>query len=149
MLDLHTVEQDEGAVVLGSAQLPIRPQAARVVRGFVRRTLDACAVDVDVMDTVALLTCELVTNVVQHARRDIYPLIFVELARVGSMLRIEVHDPDPRMPVVHVTDDDSESGRGLRIVEALASRWGTVRMPAGKYVFCELSMDLAVEGGSR
>ena len=55
----------------------------------------------------------------------------------ASTIRIDVHDgaTDPaRVPDVA----PEVGGRGLRIVEALAERWGSDPLDAGKVVWAEL-----------
>lgn len=51
-------------------------------------------------------------------------------------MRIEVHDADDTKPQLR-TADDSESGRGLMLVDALtAGRWGvSARVGVGKVVW--------------
>ena len=71
-------------------------------------------------------------------------------------LRVEVHDRSPVMPVqVPVNaDDDSETGRGLMLVDTLAAEWGFYRTPGGKVVYFTLPIEAdpavagALEAGS-
>lgn len=81
---------------------------------------------------------ELATNAVTHARvpgRDFE----LRLTLCPTTLRIEVSDaradrePAPRPPT-----PDSETGRGLLLVEALATTWGTADRVVGKTVWAEL-----------
>ncbi|HWG94645.1 MAG TPA: ATP-binding protein, partial [Mycobacteriales bacterium] len=58
----------------------------------------------------------------------------------GGGVRLEVVDGHAgRVPVVRQPDADAEGGRGLVIVQALAARWGSERLSAGKRVWCELA----------
>jgi anti-sigma regulatory factor (Ser/Thr protein kinase) len=112
---------------------PGAPRAAR------RRVVDAVlpwdGVDVDV---VALLTSELVTNVVLHA--DSPARVHVRVDR--RTVRVEVSDDDPGVPELRSVPRESITGRGLRIVDVLSDRWG-VRpdggpVPNAKTVWFEL-----------
>ncbi|HEU4491494.1 MAG TPA: ATP-binding protein [Jiangellales bacterium] len=106
--------------------------ARRAVRDVVRRW----GLDLD-PDVVALLVSELVTNALVHGR----PPMEVRASRVGSGLRVEVLDGagerQPRRRSVRPSADDPR-GRGLTIVSALATRWGTAASPGGKAVWLEL-----------
>ena len=57
------------------------------------------------------------------------------------MLRVEVHDGDPEQPgSVTEPPADSESGRGLLLVDVLADRWGVDEVVGGKRLWFELSV---------
>ncbi|MET8008503.1 ATP-binding protein [Streptomyces sp. NPDC005271] len=99
--------------------------------------------------TAALLVAELAANAVQHGRvpgRDF--LLALVLTRPGAgpaILRIEVADcRGERLPrPVSVTPPDAcdEHGRGLLLVESLATHWGVdPRHPCGKTVWAELQL---------
>ncbi|MFF8592519.1 ATP-binding protein [Streptomyces sp. NPDC015220] len=65
----------------------------------------------------------------------------VRVARLdGGRMRVEVGDPDPRaLPVLVRAADEDESGRGLALLDAVATRWGVERRAEGKTVWCELA----------
>jgi hypothetical protein len=79
-----------------------------------------------------LLVSELVTNSVIHGTGPIQLR-----ARISApTLRVEVHDTDPARPNMRQPD---LSGRGLHIVDALATAWGVDEMVAhGKSTWFEL-----------
>jgi anti-sigma regulatory factor (Ser/Thr protein kinase) len=83
------------------------------------------------IDALKLLVSEVVANVVVHARTSMRVRAY---ARPGCM-RIEVSDDLPPDP--HVRPSTGEA-YGLRLVEALASRWGVDAAPDGKIVWFEL-----------
>lgn len=91
-----------------------------------------------VLDIARLLVSELVTNAVIHGRSS--PRLDVDTA-VSGALYVGVGDDDSRYPAVQDDDDDSLSGRGLRLLDALASRWGVRPDPPGKVVWFELDAD--------
>jgi anti-sigma regulatory factor (Ser/Thr protein kinase) len=92
------------------------------------------------VDVARLLLSELVTNAILHARTA----FSVQVSDSGTTLRIEVADaaaaPDVGSPLANAASDDGdESGRGLQIVQMLATRWGTsANDGAGATVWFEL-----------
>lgn len=92
----------------------------------------------DVRDVAVLLTSELVANAVVHTTG---PVTLSVQDGIGQV-RVEVVDGDSR-PLRQPGDPGSEtaeSGRGLQIVDALASAWGSDHRPdaAGKTTWFEL-----------
>lgn len=90
------------------------------------------------VDDAALITSELATNVVNHAKGtgDYFEL---GLRRRKGVLILEVADSYQwLMPELRKPTDDEESGRGLFIVEALAERWGVRPRNPGKTVWVHL-----------
>jgi anti-sigma regulatory factor (Ser/Thr protein kinase) len=109
------------------------PAAAR---RFVRAALESVDTDAAVIETAELLTDELVTNAIVHAHCNSYLLI----RAAKGLVRVEVTDPDDRLPSMAAPDTDAVSGRGLAIVNGLASAWGIERTNGGgKTVWFELS----------
>jgi anti-sigma regulatory factor (Ser/Thr protein kinase) len=117
-----------------SLTLPPDPAAVREARGFVRRHLDAYALDADTIDTVVLLTSETVTNALTHGRSEARLTIAVTRARV----LVEVGDDNSRHPQRAQPDADALDGRGLAILELLATRWGVRDDAYGKTVWFEI-----------
>lgn len=111
----------------GVAQSEVRfalrpgPGAPRAARHRVVEAIEPCdGVDLDV---VALLTSELVTNVVLHADGEARVRVAVEPRTV----RVEVADDHPGQPEARSVSGESITGRGLHIVDVLADRWGIER----------------------
>ncbi|MEV4638020.1 SpoIIE family protein phosphatase [Actinoplanes sp. NPDC049548] len=73
-----------------------------------------------------LLLDEVVTNAIQHTVGD----VLVEL-RLEQELLVAVSDSSERTPQQRRPDADSENGRGLQIIDHLASAWGTEPLPGG------------------
>jgi anti-sigma regulatory factor (Ser/Thr protein kinase) len=94
-------------------------------------------------DEAELLTTELVTNALIHADSE----VDLWLREQQDRLRVDVCDWDPRPPVpapITFTEEfesEAEHGRGLLIVEALASAWGKAPRGRGKSVWFELQRD--------
>ncbi|PVD05455.1 SpoIIE family protein phosphatase [Streptomyces sp. CS207] len=87
-------------------------------------------------DTAELLVSEVVTNAVRHARARPVDL---RLVRADTLL-CEVDDDDHDLPALRGAGPDDETGRGLRVVSALAREWGASRGRTGKTVWFELTL---------
>jgi anti-sigma regulatory factor (Ser/Thr protein kinase) len=73
----------------------------------------------------ALLVSELVTNSVRHGGAGDLDTIRLFVTLYPSTIRVEVSDPRAGFdPPPASLDPDREAGRGLGIVDAVASRWG-------------------------
>ena len=115
-------------------RLPASPTTPRTARRFVEDVFPPAAVAR--LDDAKLLVSELVTNAVARALSPVE----LRVTEYGSAVRVEVHDRSERLPVPTPAPLDAESGRGLTIVERLADRWGTDRVPeTGKSVWFELN----------
>ncbi len=120
------------------------PAAARA---FVRSELEQQAVPEPPLETAILLTSELVSNALLHARTPVDLL----LVMASSGLRVEVHDGNGRQPAPAASPAplDATTGRGLMMVEALAGRWGVDGTRDGKTVWFELPVALKAGGGGQ
>lgn len=84
------------------------------------------------VESAILLVDELVANAVLHARSPVEVRARLDAAR----LHVEVADGSPQPPRLREPD---VGGRGLRIVDALASAWGVTPAEGdGKAVWFEL-----------
>ena len=123
-------------------------QAVREVRHFLHAKLREWGWR-EVSYDVELLATELVTNALVHADSD----VDVRLREYPDRIRVEVRDCDPRPPmpapitVTEEVDADAEHGRGLVIVEAVASAWGNSPSGRGKSVWFEVTAAAADPGG--
>jgi anti-sigma regulatory factor (Ser/Thr protein kinase) len=88
-------------------------------------------------DIAELLVSELVTNAINHGRTT----CLLELTATSTVLRAAVADDGGGAPQLRYAGPEAESGRGLAIVEALASRWGVEPTSSGKVVWFELNLD--------
>lgn len=110
--------------------------------------------DDEISRTGSLLIAELAANAASHGRVPGRSFRLRLLTGPGLLLpatlRIEVADARgesvPAAP--QLPPPGAESGRGLLLVDTLATRWGTVpRSPSGKTVWADL--DLADVGGAQ
>jgi anti-sigma regulatory factor (Ser/Thr protein kinase) len=92
--------------------------------------------DPELMQTVTLLVSELVTNAVRHTRaRDITMLLEAHT----SVVRVEVEDAGTGFtPRTAQPDPERPDGRGLYLVDELASRWGVRRAGVRNRVWFEI-----------
>jgi anti-anti-sigma regulatory factor/anti-sigma regulatory factor (Ser/Thr protein kinase) len=113
------------------------PAAARLYVRDVLQFWRLALPDEEVVFWAELLADELVTNAVVHARTSLR----LRLELRGDILHIAVHDASPRLLRLVPNDPEAEAGRGLRLVEHLATAWGVQRRPAsGKVVWCTLRL---------
>jgi serine phosphatase RsbU (regulator of sigma subunit)/anti-sigma regulatory factor (Ser/Thr protein kinase) len=66
------------------------------------------------------------------------PEFAVRLRRGATSVWVEVFDPDLRLPRIRTAGETDEGGRGLYLVEQLATRWGSRPTPEGKAVWFEM-----------
>lgn len=93
-------------------------------------------------DELALIVDELVTNAVTHGRvpGTSGRQIRLTLTRIDDNFRIEVRDgQSDRMPELRKPEPDDADGRGLLLVDSLASTWGVNDEIIGKTVWAEKS----------
>jgi len=62
----------------------------------------------------------------------------LRLRRGASSVWVEVFDADLRLPRIRTAGETDEGGRGLYLVEQLATRWGSRPTPEGKAVWFEM-----------
>ncbi|MFF5491965.1 ATP-binding protein [Streptomyces aquilus] len=110
-------------------RLPHDPRAARVARMTVRATLNGHGMT-EVLDTVELLTSELVTNAYRHT---LGPASLRLTALGAGRLRVGVWDSHPYIPApfakppgdrVRPVAVEAGGGRGLLLVQEYADCWG-------------------------
>ena len=117
------MELDDGPDLPGRARL------------FVRRQLEQWGVADDCIDTVLLLTSEVVTNALCHAA----PPLHLALTHGTFGVNVDVSDSSLRAPEVGRPDFDHEGGRGLWLVETLATAWGQTLTDEKKSVWFTLA----------
>jgi PAS domain S-box-containing protein len=121
-------------VITACTDLSAEPAGVGQGRRFLRRTLDAWSRP-DLADTACLLASELLSNAVRHAAGPLR----LRLRLDGEELSVEVRDANPAVPRARLAGLDQESGRGLLLVQALATAWGTRPTGEGKTVWFSLA----------
>jgi anti-sigma regulatory factor (Ser/Thr protein kinase) len=120
------------------------PASVALARSFVRDTLSS--VSPDVLDIVILLTSELVTNAILHARTP----VVVGLVQDAARLLVAVDDRVPADKGLEPRSwsRDRPGGRGLALVADLSDQWGTRTHSGGKSVWFVLPLSSAAESVS-
>lgn len=96
----------------------------------------------ETIQNVQTLASEMITNAYQAAKRsaerrglpgpDMSERIGLILSLlIAGQVVIEVADSDPGLPTMSDTSLESESGRGLLLVEALSAKWGYFPLASG------------------
>ena len=135
-----------------------RPRAAQAVEvherwllpndttaaGVARRHLEHALVQLppETVETARLLTSELVTNAIAHGSG----LVSMSVDYDGRRVRVEVRDESPGRPEPRDASLLSEGGRGLHIVDALATEWGAAPSGRGKSVWFWIDTPTPGEG---
>jgi anti-sigma regulatory factor (Ser/Thr protein kinase) len=120
-----------------SVTLAGRAERARAARAFVSEMLGPghpCG------DVAVLLVSEVFTNSVRHSGSGA-PGETVTVAVIAGdrTVRVEVTDrAGPGTPELSPATRDAEGGRGLQLVEGLASRWGSRRRGGRMVTWFEL-----------
>jgi anti-sigma regulatory factor (Ser/Thr protein kinase) len=123
------------------AELAGIPSAARQARELVR---EAVGEGHPFAGDAELITSELVTNAVTHTRSGKPGGSLVLAVRAHpDQVQILVRDSGgPSAPTrTSAADLGGEHGRGLAIVNALATEWGSHASPSGRATWCRLSRD--------
>lgn len=113
-----------------SIVLPAMATSAGEGRRFVAATLESWGLS-GCSDLVVLLVSELVANVALHARTE----AVLALSHSGGRLRAQVCDHSPQLPVRRHYGLASSTGRGILLLETLASEWGVEPRADGKCVW--------------
>jgi len=117
--------------LLASVEIQPDRDAPAAARSAVREFCEDQGVGGD-GDAAQLVASELVTNAVLHARTPME----VTLRLVAPLLHIAVRDASVDRPRMSSdVDENAESGRGLLLVDALASSWGSLVLDSGKIVW--------------
>ena len=106
--------------------------AAAVARATIKDVLAGRAPDL--RDVAVLLADELVTNALVHTSGA----IVLSVENLPHGIRVEVSDTSPTPPLVRSPLPRDSRGRGMLIVDSLASSWGVVPTPDGKTVWFQL-----------
>ncbi|QOC94167.1 SpoIIE family protein phosphatase [Micromonospora craniellae] len=123
-------------------RLPADRRTPAAARAVVRSVLAEANLD-GLLNEALLLTTELSTNAVEHARTE----LDIEVSADSSGLTVTVSDfasgpvDELTVGVRNVATDITEvaeRGRGLLLVDHFASRWGTTYLPSGKGVWFRL-----------
>src|ERR1700683_4424295 len=117
---------------------PAEPIRVSEARRLAHQTFTSWGMDNDQAD----LACLLVSEVFPPLGGKEFTL---RLRRGESAVWVEVFDPDLRLPRLRSAGENDEGGRGLYLVDQLATRWGSRPTQDGKAVWFEIP----IKGGAR
>lgn len=122
------------------ANLPATPLAPRQARLTIRSVLSAWGLTALSSDA-ELIGSELVANAAEHADGTPIGLTIGPINEPGGQRGIlcQVTDASPQLPHLEPAHPDSERGRGLHIVTALATTSGVTPTPPGKTAWFTLT----------
>ncbi|MEO5878293.1 MAG: ATP-binding protein [Streptosporangiaceae bacterium] len=127
---------NSAAQALSRVVLPGELISARHARRWLREQLGD--LDEAVVDDTVLLSNELVVNALRYTDGE----VVFGAGRNGNLVRVEVADNgSASSPEIGAYDPTctSEGGRGLQILDELATRWGVTFLPnGGRNVWFEL-----------
>ncbi|WP_327023280.1 SpoIIE family protein phosphatase [Micromonospora sp. NBC_01739] len=133
-------------------RLPADRRTPAAARAVVRSVLAEASLD-ELLNEALLLTTELSTNAVEHARTE----LDVEVSADATGLTVTVSDfaagpvddltVGGRNAATEITEV-AERGRGLLLVDHFASRWGTTYLPSGKGVWFRLDRHHPEDGAT-
>ncbi|MFI2366905.1 ATP-binding protein [Streptomyces sp. NPDC018833] len=138
---------EDGCMIRKPWELPFlaEPQEVAALRRIVRLHLKAWGL-LRQTDVAQVCVSELIANVIRHVGAGTPTAL--RLSMSGTHLRVEVRDPDARaLPTLVAVGPDSESGRGMALVDAMADRWGVLLGSDHKVTWCEIATDLPTPNG--
>jgi serine phosphatase RsbU (regulator of sigma subunit)/anti-sigma regulatory factor (Ser/Thr protein kinase) len=144
LMDAHRAADDVTLLAVTAApdqsrattELPADPSAAGRARRFVADVLVEWSVDEDVVDTATLCVSELVTNAVIHSGTR--STVTVQADQEYVMVLVQDNGGRGAVRLPDDLDPESISGRGLSLVDALASAWSAEHSTDGTTVWFEL-----------
>jgi len=118
-----------------ATDLGVHPSHVGLARRLVSAHLIEWQVNGEAGEVTVLLVSELVTNAMRHGGAPIR----LVADTTPSGVRVEVYDGNgDAFPAIRDLRPDAPGGRGLRLVDALADRWGTIGAGDGKCVWFEV-----------
>jgi anti-sigma regulatory factor (Ser/Thr protein kinase) len=122
--------------LLGTTSLPGVARSAPEARAFVHRL--APHIEVEALADIALCVDELVANACEHTASGIGGQVTVIVSAAHEVLRVTVLDDGGTEGGPCVREEAcGEDGRGLRLVDALATAWGSHQALGGTAVWAE------------
>ena len=116
--------------------LPSTEQAPGVARRVIRDV--GAAWSPDVLEAALLVVSEAVTNAVRHGAGPIQLCVTTD----EKVIRLEVTDEGGQLPLRRSPAEDAlgDGGRGLHLLDALTTEWGSATRPdgPGKTVWMEI-----------
>jgi anti-sigma regulatory factor (Ser/Thr protein kinase) len=119
--------------IVETREFPAAARSAQDARRFVASALRGWG-DERLAFDVALVVTELATNALTHSGSA----FVVGVSVMAREARVWVRDSSAAVPVRHHPDRLADHGRGLALVDAIATRWGYDAVEGGKVVWASL-----------
>ena len=132
---LLLVRLPDGPVATAGAEFASDPACVPAGRRFVAARLDGWACS-HVTETATLLTSEILTNAVVYGLGPVK----LRLRRTDTEVAVIVSDRSRQLPQPRLAGPTDESGRGLNLLEVLATSWGARATADGKDVWFTLTV---------
>ncbi|MFD4860049.1 ATP-binding protein [Streptomyces atratus] len=127
-----TVPQALGLVSLPGTTLA----SASAARRYVRTTARSWGLPPDAVDALELITGELAANALEHSTSRSITVVLSRTARTAAVGVID--EGQGSATAADAPPPDQEDGRGLLIVDALATGWGQRHACGGLLVWAEV-----------
>jgi anti-sigma regulatory factor (Ser/Thr protein kinase) len=109
------------------------------LRTELRALFTSWAVPEDAGEDALLVISELIANVIDHARTPFRLTVHPD-DPIGPTLQVAVEDSSTALPVQQPYEPYAVRGRGLQIVDQIATRWGYQTHHNGKTVWATLDL---------
>lgn len=138
---LHAVPdaRPEASSEVAEVRFAATDGVVRRTRHWVMTTAARWGIGGTANQVVELLTAEVVANAVVHGPTGAE--VAVKVVRKPGGVRVEVCDQSTELPTIRPLTGPPLGGRGLTIVDTLASAWGVAPLDGGKIVWFEVNED--------
>jgi anti-sigma regulatory factor (Ser/Thr protein kinase) len=132
-------------------RLPYAVVSVGAARRWVRTELAGLGVARALLDDVEVVVSELLANAVRHARPIAGDALLVAWRLTGAGVTVTVTDGgSPNQVELRGTGGLAETGRGLHIVQGLATEWGVIEQFGGlRTVWATVARDRGRATGGR
>lgn len=113
-----------------------RPESCALVRRDIRAFLTVAGLLDETVEIALMVASELASNAVDHAGTSFRVLVHL----TDRCLRIEVTDGSTALPVLQPLDTSALRGRGLQMIDHLATSWTYAIVRDGKTVVAEMAV---------
>ncbi len=122
-------------------QLEASAQAAAQVRHALDAVLEQWGLSEDARDAAVLVAYELIANGIDYGTENGADRLLLSALMIHDHVRVEVQDGAPTdTPELQPPSPHAQRGRGLLVVDQLATRWGWSAEGAGKTVWAEVPL---------
>lgn len=125
--------------------LPQAMSSPACARRAVGELLPSVGLGEEQVQAVQAVVSELVANAVLHGGSDVDLFLRAD----DETVRVEVVDYGGGVPTMLAPPTEADRGRGLMVVEALATRWGVAFDDASKAVWAEFAVEPVAAGSVR